>query len=291
MIQLPDFEKCVEVRELLVRMGIQGLVAPLTDYDPKEFVRKVNVSKISIHDNSLQYQEYQKLLNSSIDIACNDFAVGNDGLLEINGIKICIYIKLQYADYMYKYHLCECEKIREMKSINRGKRYVATSRSDGLFPVIREGKEKKETLEELGLCGYCRNELMSHGMYSPDFTLDGFFAKYQPEIKAEYRSEHLVQDWEQYTPDWPEISAYYKKQQHYRCQLCGLDCNANRHLLHTHHKDRNKENNLGANLVVLCAYCHSRQPGHGHMLEDPETCQALQDIFLLQQEQGITRLD
>ncbi len=38
-----------------------------------------------------------------------------------------------------------------------------------------------------------------------------------------------------------------------RCMICGLP-----HDLHVHHRDRDPTNDLPANLVTLCGYCHAR---------------------------------
>ena len=80
------------------------------------------------------------------------------------------------------------------------------------------------------------------------------------------RDAHYVND---YTPDWPNISATYRKKQHYICQNCGVDLNSERRLLHVHHKNRDKGDNREKNLIALCASCHKMQPYHEQRLDVP----------------------
>ena len=43
----------------------------------------------------------------------------------------------------------------------------------------------------------------------------------------------------------------------YKCQLCGAEIkNENKTALHVHHKDGNRKNNKGDNLITLCPFCH-----------------------------------
>ena len=46
---------------------------------------------------------------------------------------------------------------------------------------------------------------------------------------------------------------------------CGIDLNDNRKLLHTHHANGRKSDNISSNLKVLCVECHSKQPSHEHI--------------------------
>ena len=70
-----------------------------------------------------------------------------------------------------------------------------------------------------------------------------------------------------YTEDWSSISTKLREDAHWRCSRCGLDLGFKRYLLHVHHLDFNRQNNSKNNLIVVCALCHSRFPGHGHLLD------------------------
>lgn len=57
----------------------------------------------------------------------------------------------------------------------------------------------------------------------------------------------------------PEYN-YKRRQVHARdnfeCQSCGLDLKSNDKIKHTHHINRNRQNNVYSNLITLCAKCH-----------------------------------
>lgn len=88
-----------------------------------------------------------------------------------------------------------------------------------------------------------------------------------------------------YTPDWSSISRQYREKQHYKCQDCGVDLSNEQHLLHTHHKNRDKGDNRKKNLIALCASCHKKQPYHGQRLlvADSES----KKIDQLREQQGL----
>lgn len=96
------------------------------------------------------------------------------------------------------------------------------------------------------------------------------------------RDTHPVND---YTPDWSSISASYRKKQRYICQACGVDLNSERHLLHTHHKNRDKGDNREKNLIALCALCHQKQPYHEKRLFVLDSDS--KKINLLRKQQGL----
>jgi hypothetical protein len=69
---------------------------------------------------------------------------------------------------------------------------------------------------------------------------------------------------EKYTKDWRKVSKEYRKSVGWKCEMCGVNCNTDNALLHTHHKNRNSRDNRRRNLIALCIQCHSQQPGKGH---------------------------
>lgn len=96
------------------------------------------------------------------------------------------------------------------------------------------------------------------------------------------RDAHPVND---YTQDWDNISATYRKKQRYICQNCGVDLSSERRLLHVHHKNRDKGDNREKNLIALCASCHKMQPYHEQRLDVPHS--DLKKISLLRTQQGV----
>ncbi len=266
---LPDFTKCLEFNELFDMMGIKKVnLIQLTEKDFTRTVEKKQKVKLSTEETARFLNSFSK----GVSITDRDRITTNkDGLLEINGASCCIYIKLQrsslgYEGNSYKYHLFECRTIQGMIASGRKSRYVATSRHDGFFSVVKQNQygETKETVEQLGLCKNCQNILREKGLLY-NFNLQKFFENHKNNFSHEYVREETVTVQEQYSPSHAEIAKRYKEQAGYKCSICGLDCSENHELIHLHHIDGDGQNNLVINLKVLCARCHSRQPHHSHM--------------------------
>jgi len=68
-----------------------------------------------------------------------------------------------------------------------------------------------------------------------------------------------------YTEDWPSISWAMRREARWKCRGCGVNLRGARHLLHVHHKNRNKQDNRPINLIALCVVCHCAQPRHGRL--------------------------
>lgn len=68
-----------------------------------------------------------------------------------------------------------------------------------------------------------------------------------------------------YTADWPSISWAVRREARWKCRGCGVNLRGARHLLHVHHKNRNKQDNRPINLIALCVVCHCAQPRHGRL--------------------------
>ena len=83
---------------------------------------------------------------------------------------------------------------------------------------------------------------------------------------AEYRERQEMaiketRSFEKRPRDWRLRQKYILRRDNYRCQICG-----GKTMLHVHHKKAVNESpdHSGNNLVTLCIYCHSKQPGKGH---------------------------
>ena len=61
-----------------------------------------------------------------------------------------------------------------------------------------------------------------------------------------------------YVKDWQEISTMMKMARNYTCAKCGWKpkSDSEKRYIHTHHKNRDKDNNSSFNLEVLCIDCH-----------------------------------
>ena len=289
MVKLSDYMECVEAKILLQQMG----VLKIPSLPEVEFVRKIVKTKYRDVPNTGQLQFAERMKLESIPINAKDISIGNDGLLEVNGVKCCAYIKNQRQGIVYRFHLCNCQKIQEMVRDGRGGRYVATSRDDGLFVVTPQGDSYRRAHEQiiaLELCSYCRDILKGKGMYSTPFSLKTFYSKYQPDIPKTFKRPEQVEVTEQYAPNHSEIAHKYKEQSGYKCQLCGVDCSSNTQCLHLHHIDGDGVNNRVGNIRIYCTICHSKQPLHAHMKKNPRHIYEMETIHRLRDEQGIIAL-
>ena len=263
----PDFTKCVQFNELHILMGISEIhLSPIPE---ETFTRTITKTiKRSLSDS--EKADFLDKFSKGIDFRPNEIKANNNGLLELNGQGCCIYIKEQHQNYRYnssyKYHIFECRTIQSMISDGRKARYVATSRHDGLFNVVKQiGNRFYEKEEKLDICKNCLEILKQRGWWSQNFNLKDFFQVHKNLFSNTYLKEETIVAKERYAPNHDEIAREYKKQVNWICQICKVDCSNNNSLLHLHHKNGNGNDNTHINLMVLCVKCHSEQPNHAHM--------------------------
>lgn len=145
--------------------------------------------------NSLAVQQtFARIFSAAaVSLAEEKFTIAPDHTVEVNRRKGCIYIRQQYKNYFsgdeettYRYHLCDCQTIRDMTARGRRKRYIATARDDGFFAVtpLRGPHNEQEEAREIPmqLCRNCRRILEEQGMYEEPFSLRAFYARYQPQL-------------------------------------------------------------------------------------------------------------
>lgn len=292
MIKLPDFSRCVELKTLLLNMGIREISgSPIVKALPEvKFERpcQKKMDRIVPNTEQLQFAQQLKTQTLSFEQFKEQFQrFEEDDSLEVNGVKCCAYIKRG----VNKYHLFCCSTLKGM--LNKGSygKYVCTSRDDGWFPVFRMYSTREEIMR-LPICKNCVDVLVKRDMYQQccvngNFSLKLFFQKYQPEIPKTTIREEFVMGMEEYAPSHQELADRYKKECKYKCDICRVDLSAMQRYLHMHHIDRNKLNNKRENLMILCVSCHSEQPFHAHMKQDPKHREGFQQVPELRKAQGI----
>jgi hypothetical protein len=206
-----------------------------------------------------------------------------DNLLTFKGeIAIC-YIRDQSTRYKeYKFHICDCETIEKFKMQKRfDERYVATNRNDGHFTVNVVDELSKEITKEgiqkeLKICKNClkrlnyknyniKNHSKQNAIFN-DFNIEEFFETYGKRLsKMPKHNEHNAPV-NKYSENFDDISYNFRASKNWKCEKCGRDFSERRNLLHTHHLNGNKADNSPGNLRALCNDCHSREPGHEHMM-------------------------
>jgi len=205
------------------------------------------------------------------------------GLLEVDGAQILLYIEEQFEPLEdviktpgigKKYHVADCRALQQMRNQKRFERYSVTNNVSGVFSVwgkkrarsssvVIEGEAKlnvcKSCLEHLNYKGYKskKKEVFKH------FNLDEFFAHYSTLFKSFPKS--IADKSGGYTDDWDQVSKVYRQQQNFTCEACKVDLSSQRNLLHTHHKNGVKRDNVANNLQALCIDCHRKEPSHQNM--------------------------
>lgn len=214
---------------------------------------------------------------------------GSDGILNYDGHQVMLYIPDQGSNIhnvlidgkqksAKRVHIAECKTIIGMREKGRfNDRYDVISRTDGRFPVIGSEHYSSEEVKgeaDLAVCQNCLN-LLNHENFSqlnwPEksqvikgFSYSKLFETYSSYFKTLPQSSTNIKS-SNYSADWPAISAKVRNELNYTCEQCGVDLTNEKKLLHAHHINGNKGNNERANLRVLCADCHKKQPDHQHL--------------------------
>ena len=286
-----DYTKCVEINQLLVAMGISTIPAlPAVTFERKIFQ---HVEREYLNPEDIRIGE--RLVDSGIPVRKSDIAQGPDDLLEYKGRKVVAYIRDQKVPVNfnqkrsnYRYHLCNCSTMQSMRDIGREHRYLATRQNNEMFEVhdLTEDPVKKGIVR-MKLCKNCEKVLRQRGQYSYPFDLEQYFKDNDSYIPKTIKKIEEVPVTQTYSPKQGDYSREYRKSCHYKCQLCGVDCSKFHDLVHLHHVDGNPHNNQYHNLRVLCVDCHSKQPMHKHMRENPEFEKDIRKIANLRGEQGL----
>ncbi|TDO06074.1 MULTISPECIES: HNH endonuclease [Halomonas] len=170
-------------------------------------------------------------------------------------------------------HISFCRHLEEMKRTGNFQRYIATQDQDGEFRIYSRQKPSHEVNVCLRVCMLCLTKLNYKGYSKPGnkavftyFSFREFFQHYESFFSEHPAPEPRSHEEKGYTQDWPEVSKAYRASKDYICESCDVTLKRHRHLLHTHHVNGVRNDNAEGNLKALCADCHSKQPGHDHMV-------------------------
>ena len=238
--------------------------------------------------HALTPDELRRLSIEGIDVDIDEVKYAEDGTFEYKGQKVIIYIRDQLyferaRPWNYKYHICTCKKIREMKEGGRLHRYVVSTRKDGKFLVTKVDPSSRKPIpnmkkieEPLDVCKYCLGEMLD--FHPEEISLFRFSSFSLNEFLERFATKHLsipahtesTAPFNVYSDNWDKISRDTRKARDYKCE--GVNCpnsstdfSGRPDLMHVHHINGNKSDNRQSNLRVLCEDCHKSQPFHNHM--------------------------
>ena len=229
-----------------------------------------------------------QLGGSGIEIALDEVECSKDGLLTYKGQQVLLYIKdtrqdrhtlLHDTDKARRFHVADqCPTLEEMRAKNRYDRYVVTNRKDGQFLVdaVDSFNGSIEEIEApLKVCMNCLKTL-DYGEYTSlgyqqrrefwsAFSIKGFFEEFSTHFRNTPKYTDKTSPPSCYSNNWKEVSEKYRERADWKCDCCGVDLSIHKNLLHVHHKNGVKADDLTHNLRALCALCHRNEPSHQRM--------------------------
>jgi len=242
----------------------------------------------------LSHEEIERLAREGLEIPLERVEILNDETLAYKGRRVVLYIRdvKQYRNTsihdsdLPRFHVTNCNKLKEMRSNNRYERYVVATRETGIFRINvmqPNSRRYRELDRNLRVCQFCLDTLnwdnfstnrlsrIARTAIVQAFTLEQYFSIYQktfiPEVPQHTSDTAPKND---YTADFQKIAAAIKKKRGYQCEECEIDLTDNSRYLHAHHRNGLQYDNQESNIALLCIEHHANQPYHGHLKKAPE---------------------
>ena len=223
------------------------------------------------------------------------------GLITHNNEHVSLHIFHPYEDAdslsmkpadQPKFHVAECRTLDKMRAGGRFARYIAANRTDGLFkvtPYDRETDTRGEEMEaNLSPCWNCLDTLDYERFKSAsrsekrriirEFSLETFFEENKAIFRELPKHTSATMPGGDYTKNFSQITKKFRTRKNWTCECCGVNLANNKGLLHSHHKNGNRGDNILSNLKALCVTCHKAQPFHDHMPVNPSEKRQLTNL-------------
>jgi len=274
-MKLPDFFEFKPLNSIKAKMGIpQNVYGNLT---------------VSIDPARLTRLELEKLASQDgLDISLDELTTLPDGTLAYKDSRVILYIRdvtiMSGRETQPRFHLANCQTLRQMRENNRFERYVVKAEMSKNFSlnIIRD-KNIEPQLCQLDVCQNCLDMLTFDGFKMAwqqeerhravrQFEVNHFFEKYPKSLHTTHpKNTSITAPLNTYAGYFKKTSLDLRNKLGWICQHCKADFSApsERKWLHVHHKNGLKHDNDRSNLVVLCISCHAEQPFHGHMRNSP----------------------
>ena len=258
-MNLQDFSEDAGLNELREQMGAKRIPwKSEVDWEP------ININAM--------------LVPTGLAISPNKIEYAKEGTLEYEGQKLVVYIRDQTvprhspSSQLCKFHVADCITLEDMRKKGTFKKYVRTTRTDGMFDVnfIEGGKLIEACVERnLYVCMNCLGKLDYKGTRE-SFDLEEFLATYGTQMTIEPEHTDHTAPVNEYPSNWDQISRFYRKKVGWKCEECDIDLGENTKFLHVHHINGSKYESTVENLRALCIGCHAEQFQHEQIKSKPE---------------------
>lgn len=278
-IEVPNV-KVVKIGDSKISLNLSGsnfeidaLLESLRNPPSQKELETLETDGIEINfENEVGCSPYSK------DIIQTENGMFYKGRRVVLHIAEAFYKNTKYTEVskLHKYHLHYCDILKQQKGNGNIAKYRISLSKNGEFHYTFGGKERwVVTNQKLNVCTNCLGDFTPNIDYRmlnvSNFSLKDFLDSQPKTVQTGDSPKFLFDglnldgmDFDynsvsaEYHKDWREISIARKKAENYTCQECGWKPNKdkNRRFIHTHHLDKNKGNNLSANLKVLCIQCH-----------------------------------